>query len=197
MISRRALLQLPLAFAVYLPLTQAQGAPALPPGTPARVVWIWPAGETLTAAQAVDARQQLQQALAYWNARAPFPGVYVAREEALRIDDPYATHRWLSSLELPGLLTIAVVINQGSRRYVDLGGGIAAPAYNWPGKRTCYASMRSDLTDRYSGVGVGALTAHELGHALYALPDGDPVEPMMGDYDGAWRRWVGRCATPT
>ena len=176
---------------VYLPLIAAEAPPVLPMGTACRIVWVWPAGEALSGSQATDARTQLTAALAYWNARPALPGLFVAREEARRIDDPYASHRWLYELEASGLLTIAVVINPASRRLVDLGGGIAAPAYNWPGKRTCYASLAS--SGAYGHVGLGAQVAHELGHALYGLADGDPAEPIMGDYDGAWQRWTGRC----
>lgn len=188
MIARRTFLA-GVVSVVYLPLTRAGAPPPLPDGTPCRIVWVWPASETLNGAQASAARTDLLSALQFWNMLAPFPGLYIAREESFRLDDPYATHQWLYALDAPPIITVAVVINQASQRYVDLGGGVAAPAYCWPGHGTLYASIRSDLTHNYNGVGLGPMVAHELGHALYQLKDGDPAWPIMGPIDLAWAAW--------
>lgn len=192
MITRRTLLRRAAALpccAVFLPLTaSAEQPPALPPGQPLRVVWVWPDGERLDAAQARAARADIAHALAYWNSKAPYPGLYVVREEASRVADPYASWVWLKQLYQPGLITAAIVVNHGSRRLVDLGGGVAAPAYHWPGKATFYASLVS--AEPYRWLSVGGQVAHELGHALYNLPDGEGTDPIMVDVMDTWEPWV-------
>lgn len=177
LLTRRVILH-----SIWLPLL-ASPAPAVPAGTPVRVVWVY--GDPPAPAEAAGARRLLAAALAYWAEAA----CYVAGEAAASLD-PYQTHTWMERLVTPGAVTVCVVCNQRSRRYVDLGGGIAAPAYNWPGKGVCYVSLWAG--PEYSHLDVGGQASHELGHALYGLPDGDPNHLMMRSPSEAWAA-RGRC----
>jgi hypothetical protein len=157
-----------------------------PPTTPVCVVWV-ATGEPLDQAAA---RDEVAQALAFWaDARPADPPLVVVAEQTVVITDPYASWAWLRDLERDDCLVVAVVANGASQRYVDLGGGVSAPAYSWPGHRTLYASAWAGAAYDYAPL--GAQVAHELGHAVYGLAD-CICETIMGDYVGAWRRWRDR-----
>lgn len=188
MMSRRQLLQ----HAVFLPLT---GSPApvstLPAGTPLQLVWVAAPGCWFDAAEAARVRGEIDLAMAYWNARRA-TGVYKVRERVVEETDPWRSHYWIQRHVSATEKVCLILPNQHNRRQVDLGGDVVAPAYHWPGTGCFFTSLWS--SPAYAGVSVGCLAAHELGHALYALPEDAPGEPMMGQgYPEAWAAWVGRC----
>ncbi len=171
---------IPQRFTVYLPLVATSAAPTL-----VHVIWVLPSGSTLTAPQRAAATEEIALGLAFWNAHDPNLQLQVADTEERQIADPYRSWEWLQGLADPTRLTIAVVVNQQSHRYVDLGGGVQAPAYNWSDHRTCYASLWAGA--EYGHASLGAQIAHELGHALYQLPDGGPG--IMGSPGRAFTTW--------
>jgi hypothetical protein len=163
---------------IFLPLLIAP-----PTQAPVCLVWV-NTGEPIDRAQA---RVEVAQALAFWaDARPADLPLVMVREDSATVADAYGSWAWLRALARPGCLTVAIVANGASHRYVALGGGVAAPAYSWPGHRALYASDWAGAA--YAHAPLGAQVAHELGHARYGLPD-CACATIMGDYVGAWRRW--------
>jgi hypothetical protein len=163
---------------IYLPLLIAPPAQA-----PVCLVWVG-TGEPIDRPAA---RAEVVQALAFWrDARPADLPLVVIREADAAVADAYGSWAWLRALARPGCLVVAIVANGASHRHVALGGGVAAPAYSWPGHRTLYAS--SWAGPAYADAPLGAQVAHEIGHARYGLPD-CACATIMGDYAGAWRRW--------
>lgn len=122
------------------------------------VVFVEPPGEQFTGTMQAQAYADTAQALAWWEALSPTPTTLriTATRTMTVTSDVYATLPYFS-----GDLTIVIIDNQQSARLLDdRARGLANPSAGmvWVVHGTGGISLQADI-------------AHELGHAVYGLPD--------------------------
>lgn len=146
--------------ALLVSLSPAHAAPA---PMPARLLLIESPGEAFSPAQAQEVSDAAQDALDWWAALAPEPvPVVITEERTITADDPFRDLAWLDPYLVdddPGL-TIVIVAN--ARRRLVFANRFAGWALPTPRVVGAVAASVS---------GLPATLAHELGHALYGLPD--------------------------
>jgi len=147
-------------------------------------------------ADEVFAAMQTKRALAYWNELAPIsPNFTIAQTRRITVDDPFRTHAWIRQYAEEPFITVVVIPNEDHRDFVDLGGGVISPAWNWPGQNVLYATThtRPPYGEATINDFLGMAIAHELGHARWSLPDRgntDTEFSIMAFPLEAYRRWV-------
>lgn len=136
----------------------------------ARIVIVEPPGETYDAALGVQAAQATAGAAAWWHALSPITTTVVISETQVVTTsaDVLADLDWmLPYLSDNGPLTIYVLDNRVSGRLLwGDAGGTGSSAYG------------GFVVVTAGGGSLDARIAHELGHALYRLPD---VRVCTGD----------------
>ena len=136
------------------------------------------------------------RALAYWNELAPIsPNFTLAQTRRITVDDPFRTHAWIRQSAEEPFITVVVIPNEDHRDFVDLGGGVISPAWNWPGGSVLYATTHTRPPYGEASIPdfLGMAIAHELGHARWAIPDRgntDTEFSIMAYPLEAYRRWV-------
>lgn len=143
------------------------------PPRPVHVVYVVPAGETFTADEQAAAREQIDQALVWWEARADRRFQVADTVSLTTTADVYHD---LRSWSMPYLtsadrLTIFVIDNSESGALIF---------DNSAGEAQDYYGAIWVVTRGYPGEGgLGAATAHEVGHVVYGLDH--PPEPCALD----------------
>ena len=145
-------------------------APAPPPSHPVRVVFVEPT--PLDEAAHAPLRAEVNAALAYWQGAPCAPTFPIISEAAVTIPDAHEGVGWLNDLAQPGVITIAIVTTPGM---VDLGGYGAYGYHREWGDHVLFA-----VAGGMPGASLGAIVAHELGHAfgLPHLVDATPKDLM-------------------
>jgi len=121
------------------------------------VVFVEPAGETLTAEERQNALSAIADAAAWWEALSPIPTQLTigATQSMTTTEDVYTTLPII-----PGNLTVVVIDNTASGALIQ-GHTEAAASYD----------LRMIWTTTSRGTPLPVRMAHELGHAVYNLPD--------------------------
>lgn len=138
-----------------------------------------------TPARAAAATAAVEAARAWWAQRLGEPAPAPLPTPALRpVDNPYIPALWMPPAD--GTLQIYVVAH---RPGADLGlvGGHSGLA--WPGRIVALEQPRYGP--------LAPLVAHEIGHAVYRLPDldSDATDIMARGYQIAYRRGVVGCTS--
>ncbi len=156
---------------------------------PIDIVYVQPAGESLTADEQQQALGAVRAAAEWWHDLSPIPTAFstgVTSTLVLTATDPLASFAWLKArATVSERITVYVIDNSNSRRLLfgdsageaqDYYGVVAVVLYGLPGPE-----------------GLAATVAHELGHVAYGLDDLSPLTlDIMGDAAGSYaRRFVG------
>lgn len=135
-------------------------APAPPPSHPVRIVFVEPS--PLDESAHAPLRAEVNAALAYWQGAPCAPTFPIISENTVIMPDAHEGVGWLNDLAQPGVITIAIVTTPGM---VDLGGYGAYGYHREWGDHVLFA-----VAGGMPGASLGAIVAHELGHA-FGLPD--------------------------
>lgn len=155
---------------------------------PVRVVFVNPTGAyPLTEHEQADALAQVQAALTFWDAASPRPPrLSIAGTATITADT--AQTGWDAALSDPAWITVAIVQNRAARLLPSRYG----PAFAWHWRGVAVVSTTDTIREPDF---IAYTTAHELGHALYGLPDTawdqalDRSVPRLMDYPlEAYRR---------
>lgn len=146
---------------------------------PVAVTWI----NTAAAAW----RDLIVRALRYWNELSPLrPGLVVGSEREITMPITWGKWDWMMPVVPRRPLQIVVVASTPGQTW-DLGNGARSCGYYAASLHACVATTSGWAGDPDS---LGVTVTHELGHALYGLPDRpDDATSIMSYGEAAYRAW--------